>query len=210
MAMRDAATARYAIGVGYIFQAIIGAAIMMVGLSMRALFPALPSADLASSVMAAHVLTPLAGALLLVAAFSAIMSTVNAILLVGAASVAHDLYARFLKPAAGERERLAMNRIAIVLLAVTPVWFAIREVTLVQFIVLAQAKLVASAFFAPVVIGLNWRRGGRTTALASMLAGTTVCLLASIRPFGVDPIFAGVGASVGAFVLTAMLERKRV
>jgi SSS family transporter len=211
MAMRDAATARYAIGVAYIFQAIIGSAIMLAGLSMRALFPALPSPDLASSVMAAHVLSPIAGSLLLVAAFSAIMSTVNAILLVGAASVAHDLYGRFLKPTAGERERLAANRLAVVLLAMAPVWFAIREVTLVQFIVLAQANLIASAFFAPMVLGLNWRRGGEAAALASMLGGSVVCIIWTLtqpRPFGIDPIFAGVGTSLAAFVLVSLFLKE--
>jgi SSS family transporter len=211
MAMRDAATARYAIGVAYIFQAIIGSAIMLAGLSMRALFPALPSPDLASSVMAAHVLSPIAGSLLLVAAFSAIMSTVNAILLVGAASVAHDLYGRFLKPTAGERERLAANRLAVVLLAMAPVWFAIREVTLVQFIVLAQANLIASAFFAPMVLGLNWQRGGEAAALASMLGGSVVCIIWTLtqpRPFGIDPIFAGVGTSLAAFVLVSLFLKE--
>jgi SSS family transporter len=210
MAMRDAATARYAIGVAYIFQAIIGCTIMIVGLSMRALFPTLPSPDLASSVMAAHVLSPIAGSLLLVAAFSAIMSTVNAILLVGAASVAHDLYGRFLKPDASETARLTANRLAVLALALAPAWFAIREVTLVQFIVLAQANLIASAFFAPLVLGLNWRRGGKAAALASMLGGSIACLvwtLARPRPLGIDPIFAGVGISLLAFVVVASLSK---
>ncbi|HEX2340970.1 MAG TPA: hypothetical protein VHI98_10870 [Vicinamibacterales bacterium] len=210
MAMRDAATARYAIGVAYIFQAIIGCAIMIVGLSMRALFPSLPSPDLASSVMAAHVLSPIAGSLLIVAAFSAIMSTVNAILLVGAASVAHDLYGRFLRPAASERARLAANRLAVLALALAPAWFAIREVTLVQFIVLTQANLIASAFFAPLVLGLNWRRGGKAAALASMLGGSIACIgwtLARSRPLGIDPIFAGVGISLAAFVIVAALSK---
>jgi SSS family transporter len=212
MAMRDAATARYAIGVAYIFQAVIGCAIMIVGLSMRALFPALPSPDLASSVMAAHVLSPIAGSLLLVAAFSAIMSTVNAILLVGAACVAHDLYGRFLRPGASEGARLAANRIAVVALALAPAWFAIREVTLVQFIVLTQANLIASAFFAPLVVGLNWRRGGKAAALASMLGGSTACIiwtLARPRPFGIDPIFAGVGVSLAAFIVVAAFTAKQ-
>jgi SSS family transporter len=210
MAMRDAATARYAIGVAYIFQAIIGCAIMIVGLSMRALFPSLPSPDLASSVMAAHVLSPIAGSLLIVAAFSAIMSTVNAILLIGAASVAHDLYGRFLRPAASERARLAANRLAVLALALAPAWFAIREVTLVQFIVLTQANLIASAFFAPLVLGLNWRRGGKAAALASMLGGSIACIgwtLARSRPLGIDPIFAGVGISLAAFVIVASLSK---
>jgi len=207
MAMRDAATARYAIGVAFVFQAVIGSAVMLVGLSMRALFPNLPSPDLASAVMMAHVLTPVAGSLLVVAAFSAIMSTVNAVLLVAGASVAHDLWARFLRPLATEAERLLANRVAIAALALLPVWFAIREVTLVQFIVLAQANLTASAFFAPVVIGLNWHRGRRAAAFASMLAGTAAVVVTTrlgTTPLGLDPIFAGVGSSVLAFVAVSL------
>jgi len=211
MAMRDPATARYAIGVAYVFQAVIGSAVMLIGLSMRALFPDLPSPDLASAVMMAHVLTPIAGSLLVVAAFSAIMSTVNAVLLVAGASVAHDLWARFLRPLATDAERLLANRVAVAALALVPVWFAIREVTLVQFIVLAQANLTASAFFAPVVIGLNWRRGTKAGALAAMLAGTVVVVgwsLPEAAPLGLDPIFAGVGTSILAFVAVSAATRR--
>jgi SSS family transporter len=209
IAMRDAATARYAIGVAYVFQAIIGASIMMIGLSMRALFPDLESPDMASSVMAARVLTPIAGSLLIVAAFSAIMSTANAVLLVASASVVHDLVA-VARPSMSDRARLAANRAMVALLALAPVWFAIREVTLVQFIVLFHAKLVASFFFAPVVIGLNWARPTRAAALASMLTGLTVCVWWTILPeppLGLDPIFAGVGSSVVVYLTTGLLLR---
>jgi SSS family transporter len=203
MAMRDLRAARYAVGVSFIVQAIIGASIMIIGLSMRALFPNLPSGDLASSVMAAYVLTPAAGALVIVAAFSAIMSTVNAALLVASASVVHDIYLPWLGSSGGDRGQLRANRIGIVVLAVIPVWFAMHAVPLVQFIVLFQAKLVASFFFAPIVIGLNWRRGTPAGALLSMLTGLVVCVLWSLpkqTPFGVDAIFPGVAASIAVFV----------
>jgi len=186
---------------------------MLIGLSMRALFPALPSPDLASATMAAHVLTPVAGSLLIVAAFSAIMSTVNAILLVGAASVAHDLYGRFLRPLASDAQRLFANRAAVLALALVPVWFAVREVTLVQLIVLAQANLIASVFFAPVVLGLNWRRGTEAAALTAMIAGASACMLwmrMDPRPLGLDPIFAGVGTSLTAYVVVSLWPQSSI
>ncbi len=212
LAMRDLTTARYAVGVAFIFQAIIGASIMMIGLSMRALFPDLPSGDLASSVMAAHVLTPVAGSLLIVAAFSAIMSTVNALLLVAAASLAHDIYAPVVNRLAGDRALLLANRVAILALALVPVWFAVHDVPLVQFIVLFQAKLVASFFFAPIVIGLNWAHGSAAGALASMLTGLVVCVWWSLLtrpPFGLDAIFPGVAASIIVFVSVSLATRTR-
>jgi SSS family transporter len=207
LAMRDLTTARYAVGVGFIFQALIGAAIMMIGLSMRALFPVLPTADHASSVMAAHVLTPIAGSLLVIAAFSAIMSTVNALLLVASASVVHDIWIPAWNRAGSDRRRLLANRLAILLLALAPVWFAVHDVPLVQFIVLFQAKLIASAFFAPVVIGLNWKGASKAAALAAMVAGLIVCIWWSRPdrpPFGVDAIFPGVAVSVMVFVSVSL------
>jgi SSS family transporter len=213
LAMRDLTAARYAVGVAFIFQAIIGASIMMIGLSMRALFPDLPSGDLASSVMAAHVLTPIAGSLLVVAAFSAIMSTVNALLLVAAASLVHDIYAPIVNRLAGDRALLLANRVAILALALVPVWFAVHDVPLVQFIVLFQAKLVASFFFAPIVIGLNWTHGSATGALASMLTGLVVCVWWSLLtrpPFGLDAIFPGVAASIIVFVSVSLATAPRV
>jgi len=208
MAMRDVRTARYAIGVAFVFQAIIGGSIMMIGLAMRALFPDLPTGDLASSVMAAHVLAPAAGSLLIIAAFSAIMSTTNAVLLIGSACLVHDVYVPLVNPAASDRAQLAANRIAVLALAVVPVWFALNQVALVQFVVLFQAKLVASFFFAPVVIGLNWRRGTTAGALAAMLAGLIVCVSWSLParpPLGLDAVFPGVLASVIAFVTVSVL-----
>jgi SSS family transporter len=212
LAMRDLTTARYAVGVAFIFQAIIGASIMMIGLSMRALFPDLPSGDLASSVMAAHVLTPIAGSLLIVAAFSAIMSTVNALLLVAAASLVHDIYAPIVNRLVGDRALLLANRVAILALALVPVWFAVHDVPLVQFIVLFQAKLVASFFFAPIVIGLNWPHGSAAGALASMLTGLVVCIWWSLLtrpPFGLDAIFPGVAISIVVFVSVSLATRAR-
>lgn len=213
ISMRDTKTARYAIGVAFVFQAVIGVAIMLIGLSMRALFPALASGDLASSVMAAHVLPPIAGSLLIVAAFSAIMGTTNAVLLVASACVVHDVYVPLVNPAATDRTMLAMTRAVIVLLAIVPVWFAWHQVALVQFIVLFQAKLVASFFFAPVVIGLNWRRGTPAAALASMVAGLAVCVwwtLPAHPPFGVDAIFPGVATSLVVFYLVSVVTYDRL
>ena len=213
ISMRDPTTARYAIGVAFVFQAIIGSSIMLIGLCMRALFPHLPSGDLASSVMAAHVLPPIAGGLLIIAAFSAIMSTANAVLLVTSASLVHDIYVPAFRPDATDRMQLAANRAGIVGLALVPVWFAWHQLALVQFIVLFQAKLIASFFFAPMVVGLNWRRATPAGALASMLTGVVVCVWWTVLerpPLGLDAIFPGVAASLIMFVLVSMVTHEPI
>ncbi len=121
--MRDKATVRYAIGVGFLFQAIIGGSVLIIGVMTRAIFPYLQHGDQASSVMAMNVLPPIAGSLFIVAMISAIMSNVNSILLVVSAGVSHDLYAKMINPQATEKRRLLFNRLSIVVLSVLPVWF---------------------------------------------------------------------------------------
>lgn len=205
--MRDVPTVRKSIGVAFLFQALIGGSVFLLGLSMRALFPAAASEDQASAVMALHVLTPVMGSLFLVALLSAIMSTCNSILLVVAAGLSHDIYGRFFRPAASERERIAVGRLAIVLVALIPVPFALARFETVQTIVLEQSKFIASFFFVPLVFGLNWRRGTAAGAIGAMVCGFGACALWDFFDFGqgawkaagVDAVEVGLAASGLAF-----------
>ena len=196
--MRDVATVRYAIGIALVAQALIGSSVMILGIGMRGLFPFLPSADQASSIMASTVMSPLLGSLFLIAMVSAIMSTVNSILLVTGGAFAHDLYKRLVNPRASERRLIWINRISIVVLGLVPFWFASRKLADVQAIVVEQAKFIASFFFVPVVLGLNWRRGTKEGAIASMMAGFLGCLVwtftfqSGFGVHGIDAVEVGV------------------
>jgi SSS family transporter len=209
--MRDVQTVRYAIGISMGIQAIIGSCVMILGLGMRGMFPVLPSADQASSILAATVMSPLAGALFLVGMMSAIMSTVNSVLIVTAGAFAHDLYARLVNPGASQAELLRVNRIGIVVLGCVPVWFALQRFGDVQAIVVEQSKFIASFFFVPVVVGLNWRRGTKQGALAAMAGGFLACLAwtftlqRTASEHGVDAVEVGVAASALLFVVVSRL-----
>ncbi len=125
--MRDVATVRYAIGVSMLLQVIIAGSVVTLGIGVRGIYPYLPSPDQASSIMASTLMSPLLGSLFVVAMLSAIMSTVNSILLVTGGAVAHDLYKRLVHPQATEARLLWVNRISIVALGVLPFWFATHE-----------------------------------------------------------------------------------
>lgn len=211
--MRDVATVRYAIGISMIFQVIIGSAVMIIGLGTRGLFPVLASADQASSVLASAVMSPLAGSLFLVAMLSAIMSTVNSILLVTGGAFAHDLYARLIEPHASQRRLLLVTRIAIVVLGAVPMWFALQKLGDVQAIVVEQTKFIASFFFVPVVVGLNWKRGTKEGAIAALVGGFLACLAwtftlqRSFASHGIDAVEVGVVVSAILFVVVSVMTK---
>jgi SSS family transporter len=211
--MRDERTVRQAIAVSVGFQFIIGVSVLAIGLLTRVLFPNLASADQASSIMAFEVLPPVVGALLIVAMISAIMSTVNSILLVTGASVAHDLYGRFIRPTASQAHLVMVNRISIVVLALIPLYFALQKLGDVQAIVVEQAKFIASFFFVPVVIGLNWRRGTAAGAISAMLGGFLACLVweftgqRGFASHGIDAVEVGVVTSLVLFVTVSRVTK---
>ncbi len=211
--MRDERTVKQAIAVSIGFQFIIGVSVLAIGMLTRVLFPNVASADQASSIMAFEVLPPVVGALLIVAMISAIMSTVNSILLVTGASVAHDLYGKFIRPTASQAHLVMVNRISIVVLALIPLYFALQKLGDVQAIVVEQAKFIASFFFVPVVIGLNWRRGTAAGAISAMLGGFLACLVWEFtgqRGFGthgIDAVEVGVVTSLVLFVTISRVTK---
>ncbi|MBY8908248.1 sodium/solute symporter [Salinicoccus roseus] len=192
--LKSKKTVRLAIGISFILQAVVGISVAVGGMAMRSLFPVLNNPDNASSVMAINVLPPIVGALLMVAILASIMSTVSGVMIVSSSGVSHDIYG-ILKPSATDKEKMLLNRIAVVVLAFIPLYFALNPFDMVQFIVLAQASLVASFFFALVVFGLNWKGATRLGALSSMIGGLITVLIWLFildSPFDINEVIPGV------------------
>ncbi|WP_209123480.1 sodium:solute symporter [Alkalihalobacillus sp. BA299] len=206
--MKSKKTVRLAIGFSFILQAIVGISVALGGMAMRSLFPVLGNGDSASPIMAINVLPPLVGALLMVAILSAIMSTVSGVMIVSSSGISHDIFG-VIKPNATDKQKMLVNRIAVFILALIPLYFALNPFDMVQFIVMLQASLVASFFFAVVVIGLNWKRATKSGALASMLGGiATVTLWYVIgKPWGLNEVIPGVLVSIILLVVVSKLTK---
>lgn len=205
--MRDVRTVRLAIGWSFLFQAIVFVSIAFLGMATRSLFPFLPSPDVASTVLSIDVLPPIIGGLLLVAVIGAITSTVSGIMIVSASALTHDLLQDVLR--LSDRKQLWFTRATVLVLGTVPVFLALRQFTLVQFVVLLQASLVASFFFSTVVVGINWRRATAAGSISSMLVGFAVGLGWHLAgpPLGIDAVVPGVISSVAAFLIASLLTR---
>jgi SSS family transporter len=197
--MQSKRATRMAIGYSFLFQACIGIGVLLFGLTTRVAMPYLPAPDLATPVLGTSLLPAWIGLLVLLAAVVTFTRTGGAILLTVASAVSHDLYGKLLRPAASDRAKVLAGRIAVIAFSAIPVALAFQQIDLVNFIVIYAAKLMVSAFFIPVVVGLNWRGATRAGAIASMLGGMAACLLWSKlgSPYylGLDPAEAGVSVS---------------
>jgi len=175
---------------------------------MRSLYPIMNNADAASSIMAVNVLPPFVGALIVVAILAAIMSTVSGVMIVSASAISHDIFG-ILKPNATDKQKMTINKIATVVLSIIPLIFAIKPFDMVQFIVIVQSSMVASFFFATVVIGLNWKRATGTAALISMLGGVATVLIWYLmqKPFGLNEVIPGVLVSTVLLIVCSYFTK---
>ncbi len=208
-AMRDMKTIRRGILLAIVVITSVNLMVFMLSLVAVVLFPALPTGDLAMPMIARAVLPPFIGGIMLAAITSAMMSTVDSLLIVAGSALSRDIYQTLVNPDLGERGRAVVNRIGIVVVGSVPVLLllaGVGEGELVQFIVLLFTALMASSFFIPVVLGIYWRRATREGAASAMLGGVTVTFL--WKAFGsasIDPVLPGFLASAALMIVVSLV-----
>ncbi len=173
--MRDQREIRRGLLLAMTLATAVNLLVFLIALAAIGLFPLLPSGDLAMPLIAGSALPPVLGALLLAAIMSAIMSTVDSLLLVAGSALSHDLLG-VLRPCTSPRARMLAARSGIFFVGITPlvlILSGVGEGELIQFIVLLFTAIMASAFFVPVVLGVLWRGLTREGAFAAMTGGVT-------------------------------------
>jgi SSS family solute:Na+ symporter len=181
----------------------------------------LPKAGGKVVLMAARQLVPTpVGVLLLGAACAVVISTGMNYLLSPSTTLIRDIYQRFLKKDADPKKVVALQKILVVVIGV------------VAFLLATQLKSVLEmSFFAYTIYGvaitpallaaLAWKRATKAGGLASIIAGTVVCLFFFILskllpaaqvpdgdPWGIPLIYPALVASLGALVVVSLLTPK--
>lgn len=210
--MRDLPTIRRGVLLAMVVTTVMNLCIFFVALASVALFPILPSGDLAMPMVALSALPPVLGAVLLAAITAAMMSTVDSLLIVAGSALSQDLYATLIRPNAGPKQRRLVDRLGVVLVGTVPAVLVLAGVgdgELVQFIVLLHTALMAAAFFPVVVGGVFWRRATKEGAIAAMLGGVVVTFL--WKRWGIptlDPVVPGFLVSSALLVGVSLLTPK--
>lgn len=221
--MRDEKTVRQSIVVSIVIQTVVAVSIALLGLATRALFPELTTPDLASVVMGINLLGPVLGGLFIAAILSATLSTIDSIMLVSGAALAHDIYAKLLNPSATMSQKLWANRLAVVVVGVIPLVFALNRGLvggLVQFIAILQASMMGGTFFVPFLLGIHWQRANTPGSIAGMVSGFVTVVVwhigtdvysyvpSTLNQYVGDPVVPGVLISLCTFVLVSLVTTR--
>jgi SSS family solute:Na+ symporter/sodium/proline symporter len=171
--------------------------------------------------MAARNLVPApVGVLLLGAACAVVISTGMNYLLSPSTTIMRDIYQRFMKKDAGQKNMVALQKVLVVVIGV------------LAFLLATQLKSVLEmSFFAYTIYGvaitpallaaLTWRRVTKAGGLASIITGTTVSIVFFILskllpaekvpdgdPWGIPLIYPALIASLAALIIVSLLTKK--
>jgi solute:Na+ symporter, SSS family len=118
-------------------------------------------------------LLQLLGALLVGAIFAKIISTANNYLFSPATNLVNDIFVRYLKPSASNREVLLVSRLMVVLLGLWALYQGLHTESVLKKALYAYT--IYSAALTPVILAaFYWRRATASAAVASIFTGTFV------------------------------------
>jgi SSS family solute:Na+ symporter len=179
----------------------------------HAMAPALANPELALPTVLMDGLPMMLGVLALAAVFSAEISSADAILFMLATSLSEDLWRRFLRPEATDREVLQTARLAAVAGGGLGVLLALALPSVIGALAIFYTLLSVS-LFVPLVAGLYTERPGSAEALAAIgvgVATVAVAGAAGLPGTGLTSPFAlGLAGSGAAFWFASVaLKRSR-
>jgi cation/acetate symporter len=141
---------------------------------------------------------------------AAALSTADGLLLAIANALSHDIYYKMIDPRASTMRRLVVARSLLVIVAIIGAAVAgTRPAGIIQMVAWAFS-LAAAGLFAPLVLGIWWKRTTSTGAIIGMMAGFGVCLYYLIATryfdmplwFGIRNISSALFGLPVAFVVT--------
>jgi sodium/pantothenate symporter len=138
--------------------------------------------------------------IVLLAAISAAMSTMSAIVLVTTTSLTSDIL-KYFKPETTDDKILKITRIVGVIIIIVSAFFAIDVPQLIVPLVSVSMGVIACCVFVPLFFGLYWKRGTSTGFIASLVAsfGSVVLWQLFGNPL-IHPVFIGLICGTVAYV----------
>jgi SSS family solute:Na+ symporter len=176
LAARSERTARTAVLLLIPATLFIDGSIILVAIAGRALLPDLADPSHVMPSLASSVLPQPLAALIMATVVAIIISTADSYLLTSASTLLRDVWQRFVRPRASERELLAMARWLVLGCTGLALWMAFASSSFFDVAFLAYT-IYGVGITPPLLAALFWKRATPAAAVSAMLiAGTTTAL----------------------------------
>ncbi len=171
MSARDDAEVRKARVLSLIVMFLFLFGAVTVGLAGRALYPGLEDHDLIFPTLASELFPPLVAGILFVCVLSAIMSTVDSLLLLASSAVVRDTMQKILGSAKSDAELARVGKFVTIIIGILAVAFAIPEAKFIFWFVLFSWSGLGAAFGPPLIMLLHDEKTTAEGVVAGMSGG---------------------------------------
>jgi sodium/proline symporter len=206
MAVRDARARKRAFAIAFVWAIVVFTSMAALGLSGRALSLTLDNPEKLLFTVVDEYFPPFVTGVALAALLSAIMSTVDSLLLSSSAAVSHDIGAARLAP----RRALMIARLSTALLMTLAVWIALAAPAAIFDRVLFAWTALGAAF-GPIVVSrvIGWRHGAVATGLAMSVGFALAVAFNQVWPSGPGGLYERVAPWIAALVMLFASRRPK-
>lgn len=173
MAYKNAKSMHQAILIGTVAIGTVMFGMHLTGVFARPVLPGIKIGDTVMPLLTLKVLPPFLAGIVLAAPMAAIISTVNALLMLVSSTIVKDIYLNFIKPHANDHEIKKVSFLVTSLIGVIVIIVSLRPPDLLVWLNLFSFGGLESVFVWPVVFGLYWKKGNKYGAITSMIIGLT-------------------------------------
>lgn len=152
---------------------------IVVGNMSRATFgnAFIDNVDKAFPAFTLHMFPNIIGALIIVAAIAAAMSSIDGILMTIGSAFGVDLYRRFFKKDATDKQTIMATNVMMIVAEVIVVIWALYPPDMLLYLNAVSHSIVGSSFLIPVFMAVRNKKATTAAGVASMTAGIATCLV---------------------------------
>ena len=212
MSYKDSNSLHRAIIIGAIGIGTIMFGMHLIGVLARPVVPGIEIGDKVMPTLTLEVLPPILAGIVLAAPMAAIMSTVNALLMLVSSTVVKDLYLNFVNPQASDHQIKTRSFWVTTIIGLAVVFFALKPPEFLIWLNLFAFGGLESAFLWSVVFGLYWKKANKYGSISSMVVGLTLYIsIDRLSPhvFGMHTVTLPIMVSLVVFVVVSLATQHK-
>lgn len=211
MSYKNSKAMHSAIIIGTIVVGFIMLGMHLIGVFARPVLPGVKIGDTVMPLLSMKVLPPYAAGIVLAAPMAAIMSTVDALLILVSSALVKDVYLNYIKHDASDNHVKKVSFSVTAIIGIVVIILALSPPNLIVWLNLFSFGGLESVFIWPVVLGLYWRKGNKFGAITSMILGMgSYILLDRFYPnaFGMHTVVMPIVLSLLGFVAVSFVTQQ--
>ncbi len=212
MSYKNSKAMHTAIIIGTIVVGFIMLGMHLIGVFARPVLPGVKIGDTVMPLLSMKVLPPFVAGIVLAAPMAAIMSTVDALLILVSSALVKDVYLNYIKPNAKDNHVKKVSFSVTAIIGVIVILLALTPPDLIIWLNLFSFGGLESVFIWPVILGLYWSKGNKYGAITSMILGMgSYILLDRFYPnaFGVHTVVVPIVLSCIGFIVVSFLSQQK-